>query len=158
MPISPPISVDLTKLERRETEVGFPSSPSLDEIAVTDATYTTEVEISFSLPLNATITKASLIAIITALNNTSNLQKIGVAIYGRPSQGAWFGPYFNKSNCIGLPAQEGATTILITVQDISNLVTQTGTYGFRAKITQSSANSVRYTIQYVLIITYRVAD
>jgi len=96
-----------------------------------------------------------LTAFITVMNNTATAQKIDVDVYGRVEGGTWI-KFFSQDDCIGFPAADGATTGLVAMQDVSTLVTEAGTYGFKCTITQSSAMSVRYTTQYLLIITYRM--
>jgi len=141
----------------REVEIGFVSSEALDDISVVDPTDTTEKEVTVALPPGASIIRASLIASITAMNNTANAQKIDVDVKGRPSGGSWT-TFFSEDDCIGFGTVEGATLSVIAIQDVSDLVTAEGTYGFKCTITQSSANSVRYTTQYVLVVTYRVGS
>jgi len=77
-----------------------------------------------------------------------------VEALGRKAGGT-FSTFFSQDDCIGLVDVEGATVSLMTIQDVSAVVTEAGTYGFKVTITQSSANSVRYTTEYALIITYR---
>jgi len=133
------------------------SAEALNDINVTTADQpTTELSITFSLPTGASIVKAWLSAFITAMNNTANAQKITVKVQGRVSGGTW-NTYFNQSNCIGFPAADGATTGIVPLQDVSTLITVAGTYGFRCLITLSSANSVRFTTQYLLIVTYKMS-
>jgi len=136
-------------------DVGFVSAESLDDINVTTPTDTTEREITVSLPSGASIVRASLIAYIVAMNNTANTQKIDIDVKGRKSGGS-FSTFFSQDDCIGLPNVDGTTVSLMTSQDVSSLVTEEGTYGFKVTVTQSSANSVRYTTQYILIVTYKV--
>jgi len=137
-----------------DVDIGFPSAEALDAIAVTAPTDTTEKEITVALPPGASIVRVALIAYVVAMNNTPNAQKIDVDVKGRVSGGSW-NTYFSEDDCIGLPNVDGATVTLPTVQDITALVTAAGTYGFKVTITQSSANSVRYTTVYVVIVTYR---
>jgi len=137
-----------------DVDIGFPSAEALDAIAVTAPTDTTEKQITVALPPGASIVRVALIAYVVAMNNTPNAQKIDVDVKGRVSGGSW-NTYFSEDDCIGLPNVDGATVTLPTVQDITALVTAAGTYGFKVTITQSSANSVRYTTVYVVIVTYR---
>jgi carbon monoxide dehydrogenase subunit G len=137
-----------------DTDIGFPSAEAVDAIAVTAATDTTEKEITVTLPSGASIVRATLMANITAMNNSANAQKIGVDVKGRISGGS-FSTFFSQANIMGMGAVDGATTGLVAISDVTALVTTAGTYGFKCTITQSSANSVRYTTQYVLIITFR---
>lgn len=146
----------MAKLEDIECEIKFPSAEALDAIAVTAATDTTEKTITVSLPTGASIVRAMLAAFITAMNNSANAQKIDVDVKGRVSAGSW-NTYFSQDDSIGFPAADGATTGFVPLQDVSALVTGGGTYGFKCTITQSSANSVRYTTQYLLIVTYKMS-
>ena len=143
-------------LEDIEVEVGVPTAATLNEIAVTGEQLTTECTVTLSLPTGAVIQKASLIAIITAMNNTANTQKIDVTVQARKGAGAW-NSYFSEDDCLGLPDADAATTSMTAVSDITALVTATGAYGFRCSINQSAANSVRYTTQYVLIVSYTLS-
>jgi len=137
-----------------DTEIGFPSTEALDDINVAVATDTTEKTITVSLPPGAAIVRATLLAYITAMNNFSVAQKIDVDVKGRVSGGS-FSTFFSLDDIIGFGAVDGATTGIVAISDVSALVTVAGTYGFKCTITQSSANSVRYTTQYVLILTVR---
>ena len=137
-----------------DTDVGFSSAEVVDAIAVAAPTDTTEKQIVVSVPAGASIVKASLIAYITAMNNTANAQKVGVTVAGRLGSGA-FSNFFSQANILGMGAVDGATAGISAISDVSALVTGSGTYGFKCTITQSGANSVRYTTQYVLILTLR---
>ena len=97
-----------------------------------------------------------LAAFIIAMNNTANAQKIDVDVKGRVSGGSW-STFFSQDDVIGFPDADGATTGFVPLQDVSTLVTAAGAYGFKCTITQSRANSVRYTTQYVLIVTYKMS-
>jgi len=137
-----------------DTDIGFPSAEALDDINVAVATDTTEKTITVSLPLGASIVRATLLAYITVMNNFAVAQKISVDVKGRVSGGS-FSTFFSKTNFMGFGAVDGATTGIVTISNVSSLVTVAGSYGFKCTITQTSANSVRYTIQYVLILTVR---
>lgn len=134
-------------------ELGFPTAEALNAIAVTGEQLTTERTATITLPSGAVIQKASLIAIITAMNNTANTQKIDVTVQARKGGGAW-NSYYSQDDCLGLTNSDAATTNLTAISDITALVTATGAYGFRCSINQSAANSVRYTTQYILIVVY----
>jgi len=138
-----------------EIPIKFPSAEALDDISVTTPTDTTELTITVSPPSGASIVRAMLAAFVTAMNNTATAQKIDVDVKGRVSGGAW-STFFSQDDCMGFPAADGATTGLVAMQDVSALVTGAGTYGFKLTIQQSSANSVRYTTQYLLVVTYRM--
>jgi len=137
-----------------DTDIGFPSAEAVDAIAVTDPTDTTEKEITVSIPVGASIVRASLLTYVTAMNNSANAQKIDVDVKGRKSGGS-FSNFFSQDDIMGFGAVDGATTGIMSISDITALVTGSGVYGFKCTITQSSANSVRYTTQYVLILTLR---
>jgi len=137
-----------------DTEIGFPSTEALDDINVAVATDTTEKIITVSLPPGAAIVRATLLAYITAMNNFSVAQKMDVDVKGRVSDGP-FSTFFSQDDIMGFGAVDGATTGIVAISDVTALVTAAGTYGFKCTITQTSANSVRYTTQYVLILTVR---
>jgi len=139
-----------------QVDIRFPSAEALNDISVTDPTDTTERTITVTVPSGATIKRAMLVAVVIALNNTATAQKIDVDVKGRKVSGAW-STFFSQDDCMGFGAIDGATTSIVAVQDVSALVDESATYGFKCTITQSSANSVRYTTQYVLIITYEVS-
>jgi len=134
----------------------FPSPAITDEINTTTTTYTTEEPITVALPSGASIVRAMLAVFITAMNASANTQKIDIMVEGRVAGGTWYS-YFLQLDCLGLPNVDGATTGFVPLNNVSNIVTGGGTYEFRVAITQSSANSVRYTTQYLLIITYKMS-
>jgi len=139
-----------------EHEIEFPSAEALDDIALTGAQTTTERTITVTLPTGATIRRALLIGVVTAMNNTVNAQKIDVTVQGRKGAGAW-NNYFSQTDCIGFGAVDGSTVALVTLQDVTALVDAAAGYGFRLTINQSSASSVRYTSQFLLVVTYRMS-
>ena len=139
-----------------EGEIKFPSAEALNDIAAVGPTVTTELTITVSLPSGASIVRVMLTAFLTVMNDTANLQKIDVDVQGRVSGESW-NTYFSQDDVLGLPASDGVTTGFVALQDVSTLVTAAGTYGFRLQVTQSSANSVHYTTQYLLIITYKMS-
>lgn len=135
-----------------EVDLGFSTDEALDSIAVAVATNTTELTRVVTLPPGVTIQRVTLLAIVNAMNDTANLQKIDIEVQGRLAAGA-FTTFFSQDDVIGLPASDGVTTSLILQQDVTALVTAAGTFGFRLNIQQSSANAVRYTTSFYLIIT-----
>lgn len=135
--------------------IRFCSAEVLDDINVVAATDTTERTIVVTLPAGASIVKAFLCAVITALNNTANAQKIDVDVKGRKGAGAW-NTYFSQDDVLGFGAVDGATDAIVALQDITALIDAAATYGFKLTITQSAAQSVRYTTQYLLIIDYQL--
>ena len=139
-----------------EVEVGVPTAEILNNISAMGEQLTTEMTVALLLPAGAVIKKASLIALITAMNNTANMQKIDIEVQARKS-GDIFHTYFSEDDCMGLPNVDGATTSIVPVNDVKALVTATGSYGFRVSVNQSAANSVRYTTQYVLLIAYTLS-
>lgn len=145
-----------TILERDELPLNFPSAEALNDIAAIGPTNTTELTITVALPTAATIRRVVLAAFITVMNDTANAQKINIDVQGRVAAGGW-NTYFSQDGVVGFPAADGATTGLVALQDVSALVTAAGSYGFRLAVTQTSANSVHYTTQYLLIVTYRMS-
>lgn len=131
-------------------QVTFPSTETHNDIAITGDQYTTERTINPFLPLHAVVKKVYLAAFVTAVNNSAFTQKIGIQVQGRLDGGTWVS-YFSQANCIGLPPNDGSTTSYIA---ISNPLFGTAKYGFRLRINQSSANSVRYITQFALIYIY----
>lgn len=148
------MSLVSTGMAKIDSDIGFPSAEAVNAIVVTAATDTTEKEITVTLPAGASIVRATLLAYVTAMNNSANAQKIDVDVQGRLSGGAW-SMFFSQDTIMGFGAVDGATTGIMAISNVTALVTATGTYGFKCTITQSSANSVRYTTQYVLILTLR---
>jgi len=144
-----------TILERLEIPKPFTSSESFDDIIAIGPTNTTEMTITVALPTGATIRSAILAAFITVVNDTANIQKIDIDVQGRVAAGAW-NTYFSQNACIAVPAVDGSTTGFVPTQNVSALVTAAGNYGFRLAVTQSSANSVHYTVNYILIVVYRM--
>lgn len=150
--ISNPAGVGL--MGKVDTDLGFASAEALDSINVTAATDTTEKGITIAGPPGSSIVRASLIVLLTALNDTANAQKIDVDTKARPQGGSWT-TFFSKTDVIGFGAVDGATTSITLVSDVSSIVTADRTYGLKCTITQSSANAVRYTTEYILVVTYR---
>jgi len=152
MPEFPPIPS--SAVASLDSDICFPSAEAVDAITVTDPTDTTEKTITVTVPSGATIIRATLIALITAMNNSANAQTIDIDVKGRKGSGSW-NTYFTEDDIIGFGAITGATTGIPAVSDVSSLIDGAGTYGFKCTITQLSANSVRYTTQYILIVTFR---
>jgi len=145
-----------TDVDNMECMIKFPSASALDDFSVTTVdTPTTELSIAVSLPTGASIVRAMLAGFVTVMNNTATAQKIDLKVQGRVAGGTWI-TYFSQADCIGFPDADGATTGIVPLQDVSTLVTAEGTYGFRLLVTLSSANSVRFTTQYLLAVTYRM--
>jgi len=145
-----------TDIDNTEILLKFPSAESFNDIAAIGPTNTTAMNIVVVIPAGATIRRAMLAAFITVMNDTATLQKIDVDVQGRVPLGAW-NTYFSQNDCIGVPNVDAATTGFVPVQDVSAMVNAAGTYEFRCAVTQTAANSVHYTINYVLIITYRMS-
>ena len=139
-----------------EHEIEFPSAEALNDIALTGEQTTTERTITVALPDGGKIRRVLLIAIVTAMNNYAQAQKIDVTVQGRKGAGSW-SDYFSEDDLIGFGAVDGATTSLVACQDVSALVDAAASYGFRLSVNQSAAQSVRYTTQYLLAITYRMS-
>lgn len=144
-----------TDLDNLEVSLRFPSADALDDIAAVGPTNTTELPITVVLPLGATIRRVMLAAFITVMNDTATAQKIDIDVQGRIAAGAW-NTYFSQNAVLGFPAVDGATTGTVCLQDVSALVTVAGTFGFRLQVTQTAANSVHYTTQFLLLVTYRM--
>jgi len=148
--------LNLPNVSVMEHEIEFPSAEALDNIAATGEQTTTERTISVTFPTGATRRRVLLLALITAMNNTANAQKIDLMVQGRKGAGGW-STFFSQDDVIGFGAIDGATTNIVAVQDVTALVDTAGSYGFRFSVNQSGANSVRYTTQYLLVITYRMS-
>ena len=136
-------------------EVGFPTEEAQNEIAVIGEQYTTIRSVSIYLPANAVKKEVSLIALITAMNNSATMQKIDVQVEEKAAGGSWH-YHFSENDCIGLPPVEGATANLLAVSKATTYIPTYGNVEFRCSINQSSANSVLYTIQYILVYKYSI--
>lgn len=134
----------------------FTSAEALDDIVAIGPTNTTEKTIAVSLPDGARIVRAMLAAFITIMNDSANAQKINVDVQGRISGGAW-STFFSQDAFIGVPAVDAASTGMVALQDVSGLVNAAGTFGFRLSVVQTSANSVHFLSQFMLILTYRMS-
>lgn len=138
-------------------EGGFATAEAVDTIALTGEQTTTELTVTPSLPDSALLKKASVLTTVTALNNSANAQKIDITVQGRKASGS-FTDYFSQDNIIGFGAVDGATSAILPISIVTALIDDlTAAYGFRCSINQSSANSVVYTIQHVLIINYALS-
>lgn len=138
-------------------EVGFPTLERQDNISSISTTYTTLCTVNISLPPGAIKKEVSLIALITAMNNSATLQKIDVRVEERKDY-LFYGwhRHFSENNCIALPALEGATASLMAISKITPYVDTSGSLYLRCAIKQSTAESVIYTTQYVLIYKYSI--
>jgi len=148
--------LNLPNVKIMEHEIEFPSAEALDDINAIIYTATTERTITVALPTGATIRRALLLAVVVAMNNTANAQKIDIQVQGRKGAGGW-NTYFNQTDCMGFGAVDGATTSLVAVQDVTALVDVAATYGFQCQMRNSVAQSVRYTTEYLLVVTYRMS-
>jgi hypothetical protein len=149
--------VPLTVPVIAETENEFPSDPLMTDVVATGEQIFVEQDITVTLPVGATIKRALLIGIITAMNDTANAQKIDLKVQGmKKSVGVW-STFFNITSVIGAGAVDGATTGQVAVQDVSSLVNAATVYGFRFTVNQTAAQSVRYTTQFLLVVTYALS-
>lgn len=145
-----------TKLDNIEFTLKVPTDEVLDDIAEAGDQTTTEKTLTIALPVGAIIRQVVVSAFLTIMNDTFTAHKIGVTLQGRVAAGAW-NNYWSRNDCVGFPAVEAATTGLVAVSDISDLVTVAGDYGFRLTVNQSGgANSVHYTTQYLVTVTYQL--
>jgi len=148
--------LNVPNIKIMEHEIEFPSAEALDDINAIVYTATTERTITVASPTGATIRRALLLAVITIMNNSANAQKIDIQVQGRKGAGAWT-TYFDQTDCVGFPAVDGATTSLVALQDVTALVDTAGAYGFQCQVRNSVAQSVRYTTEYLLVVTYRMS-
>lgn len=153
IPTNPALS---TVLNIMEHEIEFPTAEALDDISLTGEQTTTERTTTVALPSGAGIRRVLLISVITIMNDTANAQKIDVTVQGRKAAGGW-NSYFSQDDVIGFGAVDGATINLIGISNISTLVDEDETYGFRLSVNQSGAFSVRYTVQHIVVVTYRMS-
>ncbi len=145
-----------TKLDNAELPLKFITDEILDDIADAGDQTTTERTLTVALPAGATIRRVMASAFITIMNDTATAHKIDVTLQVRVADGAW-NNYWSEDDCVGFPAVDAATTGLVAVSDVSALVTVAGDYGFRLTVNQSGgSNSVHYTTQYLIIVTYRM--
>lgn len=158
MPLTVPgLQVITEVVEDTEHEIEFPSAEALDDIAAVGDQTTTERIIAPVLPAGATIRRVLLLAVTTIMNDTATAHKIDVTVQGRKGAGGW-NNYFDEDACIGFGGIDGASTSLVTLQDVTALVNEAAIYYFRLTVNQSGgANSVHYTTQYLLVITYRMS-
>ncbi len=146
-----------TKLDNAEFPLKFITDEILDDIADAGDQTTTERTIIVELPAGAIITRVMVSAFITIMNDTATGHKIDITLQGRVLAGAW-NNYWSEDACVGFPAVDAATTGMVAVSDVTDLVTEAGDYGFRLTVNQSGgANSVHYTSQYLIIVTYRMS-
>lgn len=97
-----------------------------------------------------------LAVIIVSKNGTATAQDIDIAVEGRVAAGNWTTLLNTLTDVIGLPNVDKATSGEVLLADATALVTEAATYEFRCQITLSAAATVRFTTQYILIITYRM--
>jgi len=131
------------------------SAASLDDIAVTNPTDTTEREISFTLPPYGVLSKAVLTVYMLATNRTATSQSIGVGVSGRPSGGSWT-QFFSQGGCIALPGVTYTNCPVIIPVNVISVVNDAGDYGFKCTIALSGAAQTRFLIIYRLDVAYYV--
>jgi len=146
-----------TDVDNLEIPIKFPSPIAQDNVSTTSPTGTTEVEITVSLPSGASRVRAMLAAFVTAKNGAATAQDIDISVSGRPSGGSWTTLISTLTDCLGLPEVDKATTGDAYMVDVTSLITGAGTWGFKVTITLSSAATVRFKTEYLLIVTYKMS-
>ncbi|MBU1173043.1 MAG: hypothetical protein KKD44_26065 [Proteobacteria bacterium] len=135
------------------TPVRFWSAAGIDDPSAIGPTFTTERTVVVTLLPGITVDGAGLIVNLVIKNETAIAQSITVQVRGRKGVGAWGDIGGVLTDVVGLPAVDEVTTGLAIALDVSALVDEAATYGFRVAVTQTTNDSVHYTTNYVLEIT-----
>lgn len=149
-----------TMLEVMEHEIEFPSNEVTQ--VITGNGNTTEQDITIAIP-GGSIRRVVILALVTALNDSdTGPMKIDLEFQGKVSTDDWpeATTLWTQDDVIGFPAMEAATTSIVLVArptPANDLITAAGTYNFRVVITNPTAGDIRYTTQYLVVITYRMS-
>lgn len=146
-----------TDVDNMQVPIKFTSPIAQDNFSDTNPNDTSEELITVSLPSGSSIVKVLLALFITAKNGAATEQDIDISVSGRPQGGSWTTLISTLTDCLGLPNVDKATTGAAYTVDATSLVTGAGTWGFKTTITLSNAAQVRFTSEYLLIITYRMS-
>jgi len=140
---------NLTEFEKCQAPV---AENDVVAVAVTTADQSLgSKNITVDIPAGATIISAIAVARINMMNNAATAQKIdlkfeveGVAL-------------FTQTDVIGFGAVDGASGCYVIAEDATGEVTADAqVVTLEAKVTLSSAASVRFQAQYYLFITYKM--
>jgi hypothetical protein len=133
----------------REAETGFVSPASQADVNVLTRQSLGQETITISLPANAQIVRVTAFAIIIALNMANVAKKVKVELEVNGES------VFSEEGIIGFPFFEGLTATTTIIQDATDYAID-GDNTIEAFVTQDVASLVRYTVQYTLIVTYRL--
>lgn len=133
----------------REAETGFVSDEAQADVNVLTRQSLGQEKVAITLPANAQIMRVTAFATIIALNmaNVANKVKLELEVNGES--------VFNKEGIIGFPPFDGLTATTTITQDATDYAVN-GDNTVEAFVTQNIASLVRYTVQYTLIVTYRL--
>lgn len=140
---------DLTEFEKCQAPA---AENDVVAVAVTTADQSLGAkDITVDIPAGATIISVIAVARINIMNNAATAQKIdlkfeveGVAL-------------FTQADVIGFGAVDGASGCYVIAEDATGEVTADAqVVTLEAKVTLSSATSVRFQAQYYLFITYKM--
>lgn len=107
--------------------------------------------ITVAVPTNATIIGAIALCVLDIMNDAAVAQKIDLDMeVGGVS-------VFSQDDVIGFPALDGASGVFSIFVDVSAIVTAAGAYVLEAFCTLSDAHSTHFTVNYGLIIIYRMS-
>ena len=157
IPTNPALSTILNIMEH---EIEFPSNEVTQ--VITGSGNTTAQDIAVAIPAGASIRRVVILALVTALNDSATgPMKIDLEFQGKAAAAAWPGTtLWTQDDVIGFAAMEAATTSIVLVArptPANALITAAGTYNFRVVITNPTAGNIRYTTQFLAVITYRMS-
>lgn len=147
---------DLTLAHFDLTEHEISQAPATQN-AVVEVSVTTgdqslgSKDITVDIPADATITRVTAVARINIMNNSATEQELDLKF---EVEGVVL---FNQVNVIGFPAIDKGSGSYVIAEDATGEVTADAqVVTLEAKVTLSSANAVRFQVQYYLFITYKM--
>lgn len=145
---------DLTEFE--ESQVPTSQNAAVSWAVVTADRSLGSKDITVVTPEGASIISVIAVARINIMNNSATEQeldlKLEVAVDGGSAT-----VLFNQENVIGFPAINKASGSYVIAEDASDEVTADGdVVTLEAKVTLSAAASVRFQVQYLLFVTYKM--
>ncbi|GAI62238.1 unnamed protein product [marine sediment metagenome] len=153
MPLHIPIT-ESREISQAEYEISQapPAENEVVEISVTTADQSLGAkDITVDVPVGATITKVIAVARINIMNNSATEQEIDLKFEVEGSV------LFDQLNVVGFPAiNKGSGSYTIAEDATPEVDEDEQIVTLEAKVTLSSANAVRFQVQYYLFITYRM--
>lgn len=149
------IIAQTNKLATIELTTPYTSGFARDDIAAIGPTNTTPVSITPTFPTGATKVRVIAVVDLFVENDTANIQKITPILQVQLAGGGYNNRWNPGGDIVAVPATDGTFASIRALVDITADVVSGSQTDFRWSVTQSSANSVHYTSQAAIFLTYR---